>query len=149
MNKGPITIAAILTILVLVLGVCALGAYGLFGLVNIASVKTSQSTDSLQEIQVEDVQIQIGVGSPIPVDIFVSGTWPGLCAQVAEIRQQMNGEQIDISILASEGKPDCPPDMLGVPFRIALPINVVELPEGMYNVSVNGVSASFQWPSNP
>lgn len=99
----------------------------------------------LREIAVEDVNVQIGVGSPIPVDIFVSGSWPDLCSQLAKVNQNIEGFSIDISLLATPGKPDCPPDFLGIPFRIAIPINSVELPEGSYEVTVNGVSAAFEW----
>jgi hypothetical protein len=34
----------------------------------------------LLPVTVEDVRVEIGVGSPIPVDVVVSGAWPGLCS---------------------------------------------------------------------
>ncbi len=103
----------------------------------------------LRPMQVHNVEVQIGVGSPIPVDVFVSGEWPDLCAQLAEIRQHVESGKIEITLLASPADPNCPPDHLGLPFRIAVPLNIVSLLEGTYTVVVNGVSTTFVWPSAP
>ena len=54
---------------------------------------------------------------------------PDLCAQLAQITQRVEGKTFDITLLATAADPACPPDFLGLPFRIAIPINVVELPE--------------------
>lgn len=99
----------------------------------------------LRPITVKDVQVEVGEGSPIPVDIFVSGEWPDLCAQLAQSRLIRNGANINLTLLATPADPECPPDQLGLPFRIAYPLNVVELPQGVYTVTVNGVSAPFEW----
>lgn len=99
----------------------------------------------LRPITVKDVQVQIGEGSPIPVDIFVSGEWPDLCAQLAQSRFVRNGAKIELTLLATPTDPDCPEDYLGLPFRIAYPLNAVELPQGVYTVTVNGVNTLFEW----
>jgi Tol biopolymer transport system component len=112
-----------------------------------ASAETVEQAEvDFRPIQVDAVQVEIGVGSPIPVDIFVSGSWPDLCAQLAQVTQAINGNRITVNILASPAAEDCPPDQLGTPFRIALPLNIVEMAEGSYTINVNGVEASFQWP---
>lgn len=100
----------------------------------------------LRPIPVYHVAIDIGVGSPIPVDAIVSGEWPDLCAQLAQITQRFEGNTFEITLLATAAEPACPPDYIGLPFRIALPINVVELPEGEYIVTVNGTSTTFSVP---
>jgi hypothetical protein len=102
-----------------------------------------------RQIPVSNVTVDVGIGSPIPVDAFVSGEWPDLCAQLAEIRQEIVGNAFEIALLATAADPDCPPDYLGLPFRIAIPINVVELPSGSYTVSVNGVNTEFTVPVTP
>lgn len=103
---------------------------------------TSTTPGNLRPIPVDGVQIEVGVGSPIPVDIFVSGSWPDLCAQIAQINQRFNGNQIELDLLATAADPNCPPDFVGLPFRIAIPVNTVEMAEGAYSVAVNGVTAA-------
>jgi len=106
-------------------------------------------TSDLRPIAVSQVGVEVGIGSPIPVHAVVSGEWPDLCAQLAEITQRFDDYTIRVTLLASAADPACPPDYLGLPFRIDLPINVVELPEGTYTVVVNGVSATFDVPVTP
>jgi hypothetical protein len=102
------------------------------------------AAEGLRPIPVDAVSVEVGVGSPIPVDLFVSGSWPDLCAQLAEIRQTVAGSRIEVTLLATPADPACPPDHLGLPFRIAVPLNAVELPTGAYTVVVNGVSAEVE-----
>ncbi len=109
------------------------------------SAAPASGSSELREVPVTDVQVQVGVGSPIPVDIFVSGAWPDLCAQLAEIQQSIEGRQIELTLLATPVEANCPPDYVGVPFRIAVPLNAVELPAGSYTVVANGVSTTFEW----
>ena len=106
----------------------------------------ASATSDLRPVPVEAVTVEVGVGSPIPVDIFVSGSWPDLCAQLAEVKQEFKEGQVNTTLLATPAEPDCPPDYVGIPFRIAIPLNVVELPEGQYTIAVNGVSTTFEWP---
>lgn len=104
--------------------------------------------ESLEErnlIPVEHVGVQVGAGSPIPVEIVASGTWPDLCAQIAEVQSRIDGYQIDFTVLASTVE-SCPPDHLGLPFRFALPLNIVEMPDGEYTITVNGTSTKFELP---
>ncbi len=96
-------------------------------------------------IQIADVQVQIGVGSPIPVEVVASGTWPDLCAQVAQVEQRLSGTRFEIVILANPADPGCPPDQVGLPFRMAVPLNMTALPFGPYTVVVNGVETDFEW----
>ena len=107
-----------------------------------------QAEGDLHPFQVEAVQVEIGVGSPIPVDIIVSGSWPDLCAQLARVDQTIDGNRITVDILVSPANEDCPPDHVGIPFRIALPLNMVEMAPDTYTVDVNGVETSFKWPQD-
>ena len=96
-------------------------------------------------IEINDVQVQIGVGSPIPVEVVASGTWPDLCAQVAKVEQFVPGPRFEIEISVSPAAPECPPDPVGVPFRMAIPLNMVGMPYGTYSVIVNGFQTEFEW----
>lgn len=109
----------------------------------------SAATNGLIPIEVLDVQVDMGIGSPIPINVQVAGTWPELCAQLAAVEQQVSDFQFDITLLAHPGNLDCPPDHMGLPFGLAIPINVVELPQGSYTVTVNGRSTSFDVPVTP
>ena len=99
----------------------------------------------LRPLTVEGLVVEVGVGSPIPVEVVASGTWPDLCAQLAGVSQQFSGNRIDISLEASTANPACLPDPVGIPFRIAVPLNMVQMPLGAYTVVVNGVETSFEW----
>jgi hypothetical protein len=113
-----------------------------------APVNEAESSEERNLVAIEHVGIQAGVGSPISVEIVASGTWPDLCAQIAEVQSKMDGFQIDVTILASTVEA-CPPDQLGLPFRFALPLNIVEMPAGEYKITVNGTSTTLQLPLSP
>ena len=101
-----------------------------------------------QAITVDKVEVEVGVGSPIPVEVVASGTWPDLCAQIAEVQSEVNGFEIDVTVLASTTSP-CPPDRLGLPFRYAFPLNIVEMEPGTYTITINGASITLDLPVNP
>jgi hypothetical protein len=122
----------------------------------IASSSGQQSTPVIetippagyQAITVDKVEVEVGMGSPIPVEVVASGTWPDLCAQIAEVQSEVNGFEIDVTLLASTTSP-CPPDRLGLPFRYAFPLNVVEMEPGTYMITINGASTTLDLPVNP
>jgi Tol biopolymer transport system component len=99
----------------------------------------------LRPLTVTSVTVEIDLGSLIPVDAVVNGEWPDPCAQLARIDQQVNGGSFEINLLASPADPDCPTDAAGIPFRIAVPLNMVALAPGSYSVAANGVSTTFEW----
>ena len=97
-------------------------------------------------IAIEHVGIQAGVGSPIPVEIVASGTWPDLCSQIASVESNINGFNIDITVLASTEENCRSDNNLGLPFRFAIPLNIVEMEPGTYIITVNGTSNTFDLP---
>jgi hypothetical protein len=102
-------------------------------------------TEGHKYIQIENVEVMVGIGSPLPVDIVASGTWPQLCSQIAEVDSAFKDFLIDITILASTS-PTCRPDYLGLFFRFEFPLNIGEMPPGIYTISVNGVSTNLELP---
>ena len=100
-------------------------------------------------IEITHVSVEVGVGSPLPVHVVASGSWPDLCAQLAEVSQVIDGNEIEITLLATPAQADCPPDYLGLPFRLDVPLNIVQLREGAYTVSVNGITTTFDLPLAP
>ncbi len=102
-------------------------------------------TETLRPLAVEAVSFEVGIGSPGRVEIVAAGTWPDLCAQLAQVTSRIDGMDIQVSLYATAADPSCPPDYLGVPFRIAVPLNPVQLPPGTYTATVNSVTTSFVW----
>lgn len=141
----------VLTVAVLVLSGCGLVITSAEGEPSEPVIEEASAGQAgeLRPINVSHVQVEVGVGSPIPVDFVVSGEWPGLCAQLARVNMTQGDMSFDYELLATPELEGCPPDQLGLPFRLALPLNVVELPEGSYTVTVNGVSAEFDIPVTP
>ena len=113
------------------------------------SAVETELAGELRPVAVEDVRVEVGVGSPIPVEVVMDGEWPDPCAQLAEVRQAISGDQIEISILASAAEPDCPPETQGLPFSLSLLLNMVEMPLGEYTVMVNSVESTFEWTATP
>jgi hypothetical protein len=68
-----------------------------------------------------------------------------LCAQLASLEQHREEMRLEIKLLATPAVADCPPDHMGIPFRIAIPLNPVQLPVGQYLITVNGVTTTFDW----
>jgi hypothetical protein len=115
----------------------------------IATATTNTPAPStLRDMQVASVEVQIGVGSPIPVDAFISAELPDTCAQLAEVQVARKDFAFEIALRATPGtREECLRDTL--PFRMYVPLNMVNQPEGIYTVNVNGASTTFQWPSEP
>ena len=75
----------------------------------------------LPRLKVHDVQMQIGVGSPIPVDAFISAELPDICAQLAEVKMMQKDFTFDIALSVTPGaREECQRDTL--PFRMYVPL---------------------------
>ena len=100
-----------------------------------------------QPIIVDQVEVEVGVGSPIPVHVMVSGKMPDPCSQVeyTEIKQDGSNFIITLSATPDKGGPavdGCIKDPMI--FTMGIPLNVVDLPAGSYAVTVNGSRADFK-----
>jgi hypothetical protein len=109
------------------------------------SISAPESQAPLTPLQVEHVEVQVGLGSPIPVEIVASGSWADLCSQIADVQSNINGFQIDVTILASTSE-SCSPGNQGLPYRFALPLNFADMPAGTYAITVNGLRTTLEWP---
>jgi hypothetical protein len=104
-------------------------------------------TVGYQAVKVDDVQVEVGVGSPIPVFVHVNGNLPDTCAQVEYVEQVQDGSNFIIKIgTTASTKQHCIPDAL--PFKLTLPLNILDLPVGSYTVEVNGSRADFKVDSS-
>lgn len=124
---------------------------GTGSLVTIVSSSGEQPTpvaasDSLspgyQPVNVNHVDVEVGVGSPIPVKAIVSGDLPNSCAQLGEMQLHRDGTQFIVQLVAFIPKQtNCNSDT--IPYRLEIPLNIVNLPPGQYSVNVNGVTTNF------
>ena len=111
----------------------------------VEEVETSNSL--YQPITIETVEVEVGVGSPIPVFVHIRGFMPDPCSQVEHTEIKQDGSNFVISLFAT-------PDMGGpavdgcikdpMPFKMSIPLSVVDVPAGSYTVTVNGSSADFK-----
>ncbi|HSL29521.1 MAG TPA: hypothetical protein VK900_10005 [Anaerolineales bacterium] len=96
-----------------------------------------------QPVAVDQVQVEVGLGSPIPVQVTVTGNLPDTCAQIELVQQKQEGSHFEITMSTVPSNVEgCVRDTL--PFRIEIPLNITNLPAGSYTVAVNGVGADFQ-----
>jgi len=113
-----------------------------------SSLRTADMPFNKADIKVDDVNVDIGRGSPLPVHAIVSANLPNTCAQLGEIRIHHNETAFFVQLLAYiPAETDCNPDTL--PIRIEVPLNIAFAPEGPYTVIVNGVTASFDHRTTP
>lgn len=98
-----------------------------------------------QAIQIDGVTVHTEAGSSTPVRVKISGAWPGLCSQLAEIKQTFDGESFDIRLSGTSDRSACSSDQPGLSFWIDLPLNMAEKAAGTYIVRVNGKEHSFEW----
>jgi hypothetical protein len=158
-ERSPETMKSILLVLSLtmlfVLSGCSLSPLAITSSTGEASSPVVEESVAVVEMEnrvamiVEDVGVEIGVGSPIAILVNIAGTWPTLCAQLAGITVEQVANNFEISLLTDPGPPDCPPDHLGLPFGITIPLNGVEMADGHYTVSAHGLSAGFDVPLVP
>jgi hypothetical protein len=99
-------------------------------------------TFGYQPVRVVDVYVEVSEGSPVPVLVDLGADLPDICAQVEYVETVQDGDTFEVRVgTVPSTKQDCLRDT--VPFRMKVPLNVVDLPAGSYTVDVNGVSADF------
>ncbi|NJD59133.1 MAG: hypothetical protein C3F13_09040 [Anaerolineales bacterium] len=101
----------------------------------------------LPNVLVNQFHVEVGFGSPIPVDVVVEGEWSTPCAQLDQVNLHYPAQfQLSIDLLSNPISTGCPASTQGLPFIFRFPLNMSGLPAGNYAISVNGVQASFDWP---
>jgi hypothetical protein len=110
-----------------------------------ADLRTADMPIYKDDVQVDDVSMEIGVGSPIPVHAIVSGNLPIACGQLGAVQLHRADNTFFVRLIAHlPAQTDCNPDSL--PFRLEIPLNIVNLPEGTYEVNINGATTTFDIP---
>jgi hypothetical protein len=108
-------------------------------------LRTADMPNYLDDVLVNDVMIEVGRGSPLPVHAVISANLPKSCGQLGEMQMHREGNVFYVRLIAElPAQTDCNNDPL--PLRVEVPLNISGLPEGTYEVVVNGVSATFELP---
>jgi len=108
-------------------------------------LRTQETPMVKEEILVDDVRIEVGLGSPRPVTAVISANLPNACAQLGEVQMHRAGNQYFVRLIAyTPAEAECNLDTL--PMRIELPLNTINLPDGTYEVLVNGATTTFEMP---
>lgn len=96
-------------------------------------------------VEVVQLEVEGGIGSPLPVKVLISGDLPSACSQLGELWMRQEGSTFNVQLIASTPTgADCIQDT--IIFWLEVPLNIVGLPEGRYEVNVNGVTTSFELP---
>lgn len=108
-------------------------------------VRTAVLPNYFDEVTVNSLSVVNGVGSPLPIHIMVEAVLPKSCGQLGEMQMSREGNTFFVRLTAElPAQTDCNNDSLSMP--LAIPMNIAGLPEGIYEVSVNGVTTTFALP---
>jgi hypothetical protein len=141
MTKPQIMIRPLLALIGLLLAACApVRAQG------VAPTPQLEAIPAGQLAPVDYLAVEIGVGSPIPVQIVIDASFPDPCAQLVAIQQSHNGDTFEIAVLTSKEEEACASPVGTLPFRFAIPLNAAGLEPGTYTVTVNGETTTFTYP---
>ena len=91
---------------------------------------------------VNSIDVQILESFPVQVNVVARGDLPDSCTQIDEIITQQSSEAFRVAVTTLR-QPTSACTQALVPFEQSIPLDVVGLPAGTYNVSVNGVNGSF------
>jgi len=99
-----------------------------------------------REAQVQSVEVQSLNTNPAQINVVVHGNLTESCATLGESQVQYSSNTIGITVYTIS------PSDIGcvqstTPFETTIPLNAKDLPNGMYTVTANGVSAVFSLPT--
>jgi hypothetical protein len=106
-----------------------------------ASLRTADMPIAKSDLQVDSVNMDVGVGSPVTVHAMVSGNLSSACAQLGEVRVHRDGRTFFVRLVADlPVQTDCNEDL--IPFRL----EVSRTPSICEDHTwlMNGVTASFR-----
>lgn len=95
---------------------------------------------------VEALSVEIGVGSPIPVQVVIDTSFPDPCAQLVGFQQNRAEGAFEFVVTTTPADADCASPVGPLPFRLTIPLNAAGLEPGTYSVIVNGATTTFSYP---
>lgn len=92
---------------------------------------------------VERLDVNLRRERPVAVDVMVTGRLPDACTLIHRAQQERRSTGITVTLTTRrESGARCPPEPRY--FQHAVALDIHGLPPGLYFVSVNGVSSTFQ-----
>lgn len=91
---------------------------------------------------VSSIDVQILESFPVQVNVVARGDLPDSCTQIDEIITQQADTAFRVAVTTLRQPAQLCTQAI-VPFEQSIPLDVVGLPAGTYNVTVNGVEGSF------
>lgn len=108
-------------------------------------LRTKEMPNYLDELTVSELSVVSGVGSPLPIHIALTAELPRTCGQLGEMQIKRDGNTFFVRLIAEiPAQTECNNDKL--PMHVKIPMNIAGLPEGTYEVNVNGAVTSFDLP---
>jgi hypothetical protein len=112
------------------------------GATNEAPPTSGSNEPTRGQAMVNNVDVQILESFPVQINVVASGDLPDSCTQIDEIITQRTDDTFRVAVTTLR-QPDLVCTQALVPFEEVISLDVVGLPAGTYNVSVNGVEGSF------
>jgi len=106
---------------------------------------SSESTPDPYHAKIEAIEVIRGGSYPLQYSAAVLLDFSGQCKQVREITQDFENATFKIDIVTEEQTTCQTP--LGLMEQI-IPLDMLNLPAGVYHVVVNGVNKSFELPTD-
>jgi hypothetical protein len=122
-----------------------LAAFGCGGVGPTPTVETlvAPGSDMPGTAAVESVEILILESFPVQVNVVARGNLVDACARIDQVLQERDGNTFRVTITTLRpAAVVCPEGQ--VPFEKVISLDVYGLPAGMYAVTVNGVSGTFE-----
>jgi hypothetical protein len=96
---------------------------------------------------VESIDVTVHRERPVSVDVTVSGRLPDPCTLIYRTQQERRSSGITVTLTTRrESGASCEPEPR--PFQRTISLDIHGMPPGLYFVSVNGVSGTFQILAN-
>ena len=96
---------------------------------------------------VESIDVTVHRERPVSVDVTVSGQLPDACTLIYRTQQERSTTGILVTLTTRrESGANCAPEPR--PFQRTFLLDIHGMPPGLYFVSVNGVSGTFQILAN-
>lgn len=91
---------------------------------------------------VNSIDVQLLESFPVQVNVVARGDLPDSCTQIDEIITQQSSNAFRVAVTTLRQPAEACTQAI-VPFEQSIPLDVVGLPAGTYDVTVNGVQGSF------